>query len=276
MLQVKIQLFKLNFGRLSTRIIKGNIISDGNSEIISRGFKYGTAVDNLENTVLVGMGIGEYTTSLTELTVATTYYYCAFASNNAETATGEVLNFTTEDISLPTILTLDASNVGVTLATLNARITDDGGSAITSCGFYYGLTPDNLEYQSVYDAVNNDFSKVVNVNMYTTYYCKAYATNAAGTAVGNLVTFTTLNNWVDLGLPSGTCWATCNVGANNPEEYGNKKGDFITICSTTNPEVVYSFYAISKIGAVANVIAPFYTPEYKRQVCDVSEVRERL
>ena len=27
--------------------------------------------------------------------------------------------------------------------------------------------------------------------------------------------------WVDLGLPSGTKWATCNVGANSPEEYGN-------------------------------------------------------
>ena len=27
--------------------------------------------------------------------------------------------------------------------------------------------------------------------------------------------------WVDLGLPSGTLWATCNVGANNPEEYGD-------------------------------------------------------
>ena len=26
---------------------------------------------------------------------------------------------------------------------------------------------------------------------------------------------------VDLGLPSGTLWATCNVGANNPEEYGD-------------------------------------------------------
>ena len=26
---------------------------------------------------------------------------------------------------------------------------------------------------------------------------------------------------VDLGLPSGTLWATCNVGAKNPEEYGN-------------------------------------------------------
>ena len=26
--------------------------------------------------------------------------------------------------------------------------------------------------------------------------------------------------YVDLGLPSGTLWATCNVGANSPEEFG--------------------------------------------------------
>ena len=33
----------------------------------------------------------------------------------------------------------------------------------------------------------------------------------------------TLNGheWVNLGLPSGTCWATCNVGATYPEGYGN-------------------------------------------------------
>ena len=29
------------------------------------------------------------------------------------------------------------------------------------------------------------------------------------------------HEYVDLGLPSGTLWATCNVGANSPEEYGN-------------------------------------------------------
>ncbi len=29
------------------------------------------------------------------------------------------------------------------------------------------------------------------------------------------------HRWVDLGLPSGTLWATCNVGANSPEEYGD-------------------------------------------------------
>ena len=29
------------------------------------------------------------------------------------------------------------------------------------------------------------------------------------------------HEWVDLGLPSGTLWATCNVGATKPEEYGD-------------------------------------------------------
>ena len=40
-----------------------------------------------------------------------------------------------------------------------------------------------------------------------------------------------------------------------------KKGDFVTICSTTTPEVVYAFYAISKIGAIANVMSPFYSSD---------------
>ena len=29
------------------------------------------------------------------------------------------------------------------------------------------------------------------------------------------------HDYIDLGLPSGTMWATCNVGAENPEEYGD-------------------------------------------------------
>ena len=37
--------------------------------------------------------------------------------------------------------------------------------------------------------------------------------NATGTANGH--------EWVDLGLPSGLKWATCNVGATKPEEYGD-------------------------------------------------------
>lgn len=42
------------------------------------------------------------------------------------------------------------------------------------------------------------------------------------------------------------------------EEYGVKKGDFVTVCLTTIPETAFCFYAISKIGAIANMISPFF------------------
>ena len=32
---------------------------------------------------------------------------------------------------------------------------------------------------------------------------------------------TTNMDTINLGLPSGTLWASCNLGANNPEEYGD-------------------------------------------------------
>ena len=43
------------------------------------------------------------------------------------------------------------------------------------------------------------------------------------------------HEWVDLGLPSGTLWATCNVGASAPEEYG----DYFA-WGETEPKEVYS------------------------------------
>ena len=44
------------------------------------------------------------------------------------------------------------------------------------------------------------------------------------------------HEWVDLGLPSGTLWATCNVGANAPEEYG----DYFA-WGETEPKEVYTW-----------------------------------
>lgn len=43
------------------------------------------------------------------------------------------------------------------------------------------------------------------------------------------------HEWVDLGLPSGTLWATCNVGINSPEDYG----DYFAWGETTPKEYYY-------------------------------------
>ena len=41
------------------------------------------------------------------------------------------------------------------------------------------------------------------------------------TAVLTVIVTEPEHEYVDLGLPSGTLWATCNIGANSPEEYGD-------------------------------------------------------
>jgi long-chain acyl-CoA synthetase len=46
--------------------------------------------------------------------------------------------------------------------------------------------------------------------------------------------------------------------AKSLEEYGIKRGDFVTVCVAGIPETVYTFYALSKIGAIANMISPFF------------------
>ncbi len=49
--------------------------------------------------------------------------------------------------------------------------------------------------------------------------------NGSGNGNGNQTEEPDFNpnghEYVDLGLPSGTLWATCNIGANSPEEYGD-------------------------------------------------------
>ena len=65
----------------------------------------------------------------------------------------------------------------------------------------------------------------------TEYHVRAYALYESAYYYGEDKCFTTEENsgggnfngheWVDLGLPSGTLWATCNVGASRPENFGN-------------------------------------------------------
>ena len=52
------------------------------------------------------------------------------------------------------------------------------------------------------------------------YYSKTQVDSKIDDATNKLFTTENGHSFVDLGLPSGTLWATCNVGASRPEEYG--------------------------------------------------------
>ena len=58
--------------------------------------------------------------------------------------------------------------------------------------------------------------------------CTKDGNNVSGTYNGH--------DYVDLGLPSGTLWATCNVGADTPEDYG----DYFA-WGETQPKEVYNW-----------------------------------
>ena len=73
-------------------------------------------------------------------------------------------------------------------------------------------------------------SGMVTANAYGTCTITCAATDGSGvkaecqvTVAGAVDNSGTINGreYVDLGLPSGTLWATCNVGASKPEEYGD-------------------------------------------------------
>lgn len=52
-------------------------------------------------------------------------------------------------------------------------------------------------------------------------FTKPDAPNKEGNSVNNVNGTYNGHEYVDLGLPSGTLWATCNVGASKPEQYGD-------------------------------------------------------
>ena len=169
------------------------------------------------------------------------YYYELFPSNGEASIT-EQKTFHTIAVDspvpptppvaeLPTVVTEEVSDITANSAVCDGEVTTDGGAEVTERGICWSAN-ENPTVNDNYDAVGEGigtFSATINgLEANTAYHVRAYATNEAGTAYGQDVEFTTLegggsgeHEWIDLGLPSGTLWATCNVGANAPEEFGD-------------------------------------------------------
>lgn len=73
----------------------------------------------------------------------------------------------------------------------------------------------------VLDCSSSLGSKFSNMQSYAMDFIDCVANNAAVNLERPFGNAANSGSYVDLGLPSGTLWATCNVGANSPEEYGD-------------------------------------------------------
>jgi uncharacterized repeat protein (TIGR01451 family) len=176
----------------------GNVTTDGGADVTGRGVCW-SALENPtvdDDKTEDGTGTGEFTSAITDLSPGTTYHVRAYATNSVGISYGADIEFTTgtTPATIPTVVTAAVSSVTASTASSGGNVTADGGADVTARGVCWSTS----ENPTVDDDKTEDgtgtgefTSAITGLSPGTTYHVRAYATNSAGTAYGDDVTFTT-------------------------------------------------------------------------------------
>ena len=226
--------------KTSAKVI-GQVTADGGAEVTERGVCWNTdgtptildfSVKDTEG------GLGSYEISFTDLVPNTQYYVRAYAINEAGTSYGEEKTFVTVDPEEPedpeqpeqpvgpVVITAEVTEITANTAVCGGEVVSGGDAIVIARGICWNTTG-TPTVSDTYTIDGNGMgvytSYMTDLQRGTTYYVRAYATDVKGvTSYGAEVSFTTKDVpavAVDLGL--SVKWATCNIGANSPEEYGD-------------------------------------------------------
>lgn len=209
----------------------------GNSQVYECGFVLGFSENELTDTMPCRQTDAIFSLALFDLQPNTTYYYKAYVKTSDGTIESGVGQFRIMGmIQEFGVYTESATEITESSATLNGYVTSTGG--VHYCGFILNMGTYN-DTITVESFAGGSFSyQVSNLTASTTYYYQAFAIRD-GWDFGQEVSFATANSgqqgtsyseptgykdgygYVDLGLPSGLLWAYSNIGATNPEDYGN-------------------------------------------------------
>lgn len=224
------------FAKTEVNIINENIIPSYTSAQISCMISTDATVDQLflqystqedySNYQEVEMifSDGLYSTKLDDLLSNTLYYIRYLAKNSySMLLIDEKHSFSTLEIILPTVETVSVTDIMTNNATVSGNVLSYGDGNIGECGVVYSASQNPTLEDSVvvYGETIGEFTcSLTSLQPGITYYVRAYATGKKGTAYGEELSFTTETHaYVDLGL--SVKWATCNIGASSPEEYGD-------------------------------------------------------
>jgi uncharacterized protein YigE (DUF2233 family) len=193
------------------------------------------------------------------LTANTTYTYRVFAhtsAGNPPAHSNEAVGTTLKIESLAVLNTASVSAVTPYSAVTGGMISSDGNSSITAKGVVWSTYPNpTVSLSTKTDEGNSSavfFSSMTNLNWYTQYYVRSYATNSSGTAYGNEIVFTT-------GKVEVTTAAITNIFATSCWGGGTIEGDpgasllskGLVWSTSPNPTIALSTKANAEISAGA-------------------------
>ncbi len=193
----------ISFGSISTSNISSSsasittsINTDGGNTITLRGIVWDTSIHPtiaLSTKTSSGTGTGTFSTSISGLSASTVYYVRTYATNGNGTVYGNEISFTTIGI-IPSLTTTNASSININGFTTGGNISSDGGNLVTYRGICWSTiaNPTINDNRILSGTGTGTFTiTLANLNVGTTYYVRAFATNSAGTAYGNQHTINT-------------------------------------------------------------------------------------
>ena len=131
----------------------------------------------------------------------------------------------TPNASIPVLTTNAISNINLVSASSGGNITSDGGANIIARGVIWSTSQNptiSLNTKTTDGVGMGTFtSNITSLTPNTTYYVRSYATNSAGTAYGNEISFITTS----IQLPVLTTTAISNITLSTASSGGNITSD---------------------------------------------------
>ena len=180
----------------------GNVNNQGSSAVTARGVCWSTSQNPTTSDAKTtdGAGTGNFTSNITGLTVNTTYYVRAYATNGSGIGYGNQEIFSTG--TPPTVITSSITNITDISAMGGGNVTSQGSSSVTTRGVCWNTTGNptltNCISKTQDGSGTGEYtSNLAGLNGSTTYYVSAYVTTDEDTAYGTIVKqFTTLEQYV--------------------------------------------------------------------------------